>query len=94
MVPRAAPPVVPGFQKSPGVAVLLSFLLLGGGFLYLNRVGAGVALLVWDLFLFFLILIPFIGWVAAPLLWLVSFAIVAPLTYSAANDYNRSLGNR
>lgn len=76
--------------KSPGVAVLLSFLVLGSGYLYLNKVGVGVALIAWDVFLFLVFLVPFVGWVLGFFLWLVTFGVVAGLVVSEANSQNRA----
>ena len=55
----AQTPIAPqrrGQPKSAGVAVLLSFLLLGAGHLYMGRTGAGIALIVLDVFLWLLAL--------------------------------------
>ena len=90
----AAPYVMPYViqaPKSSGIAVLLSFLVLGGGYLYLNKIGVGIALIAWDVFLFLVFLIPFIGWVLGFFLWLVSFVVVACLVVSEANSQNRAL---
>jgi len=93
-------PMVPGVQyhvqhtvispKSGGVAVLLTFLWLGTGHLYLGRTTPGVLLLVLNLFLFFLLVIPIIGWVLGFLGWVAAF-IAASISCSsiAAQDNAR-----
>lgn len=83
--------VVVQAPKSGGIAVLLNFIVLGGGHLYLNKVGVGIALICWEVFLFLLLLIPIIGWVGAPLLWLVTFGISSAVCVSEANAQNRAL---
>src|SRR3954451_8775807 len=54
------PPVAMVSAKSPGIAVLLSFLWLGAGHLYANQTTAGVLLIVFDAFLW-LISFTFVG---------------------------------
>ena len=77
--------------KSPGVAVLLTFLLLGAGHLYVNKVGAGVALIVFDLFLLLISLSVF-GLIVSVPVWFVAFAIAATTSASAASRWNASAG--
>jgi TM2 domain-containing membrane protein YozV len=90
--PPYGPPVpVPVISaKSPGIAVLLS-IWLGGGQLYVGQVAAGVCLLIWHFFLLF-VTFTVIGLIVAVPLWLISFAIVASLAASEANNYNRRNG--
>jgi len=76
--------------KSPGIAVLLS-IWLGGGQLYVGQIAAGVCLLIWHFFLIF-VTFTLIGLIVAVPLWLISFAIVASLAASEANNYNRRNG--
>lgn len=90
--PGGAPqPSVRPAPKSVGVAVLLSLVWFGGGHLYANRTAAGVALLVYDLFLFILS-ISIAGLVVALPLWVISLPIVMITAASAANAYNRRNG--
>lgn len=81
-------PVVPA--KSPGIAVLLS-IWLGGGQLYVGQVAAGVCLLIWHFLLVF-VTFTVVGLIVAVPLWVISFAIVAPLAASEANNFNRRNG--
>lgn len=77
--------------KSVGVAVLLSLVWFGAGHLYANRTAAGIALLVYDLFLFILS-ISIAGLVVALPLWAISLPIVMITAASATNAYNRRNG--
>lgn len=80
-------------EKSAGVAVLLTFLWLGAGHLYLNRVTPGVLLLVLDFFLvLFFLFVPILGWILGFVGWLVAFCIAAASCSSIAaadNDMRR-----
>lgn len=97
--PWTAPPlggeparqIVAVTPKSAGVAVLLSFLWLGAGNLYVNQIGAGILLLVIHLFLVMMTL-TFIGAVLSVPLWVVLFAVAAGTSAGAANRHNRRLG--
>ena len=89
--PYPAPTYVVQTPKSAGIAVLLSLLVLGGGHLYLNRIGVGIALVCWDVFLFLVFLVPIVGWVIGFVLWVVSFGIVAAVVVAEANTQNRAL---
>jgi TM2 domain-containing membrane protein YozV len=76
-------------EKSAGVAVLLTFLWLGAGHLYLNRVTPGVLLLVLDFFLvLFFLFVPFIGWILGFLGWLAAFIAAAVSCSSIAASEN------
>ena len=94
------PPQIPGGRppagappKSPGIAVLLSFLWLGAGHLYAEKVGTGVVLLIWN-FLLVVLGFTFVGLIVAFPLWLVSAPIVMILASSAANRFNERHGFR
>lgn len=69
--------------------MLLSFLWLGAGHLYANRIATGVCLILFQLFILWPLLFVF-G--AGFLLWLVTAPIVMVLAASAANDFNRRNG--
>ncbi len=75
--------------KSPGVAVLLTFLWLGAGHLYANRTGIGVCLLLFEFF----VLVPllFVFGVGI-LLWLVTAPIAMITAASAARNFNARNG--
>jgi TM2 domain-containing membrane protein YozV len=62
--------------KSPGVAVLLSFIWLGAGHLYVGRIGLGIGIMVFDFFLILLSLIPF-SWILTVPVWLIAFVFIA-----------------
>ncbi|MGY1711380.1 hypothetical protein ACI8AC_17925 [Geodermatophilus sp. SYSU D00758] len=92
-LPQPAPPpttVVP--VKTPGIAVLLSVLWMGAGHLYAGKTGAGVAFMITGLFLWLLWLVPLIGWVLAPLLWLPIFIVAAYTAAAAAREHNAHWG--
>ena len=79
--------------KTPGIAVLLSFLWLGAGHLYAGRTGAGVAFMVTNFFLvLFFFLIPLIGWVIAPLIWVPLFVVAAVTASGAVKAHNARWG--
>ncbi len=90
MVQQPFPPVVVA-AKSPGVAVLLSFIWLGAGHLYANKTGLGVALMVYDACLVVLAL-SLIGLILALPLWLISAPFVMWHAASSANAFNRRNG--
>ncbi len=90
-VQYAPQPVAMVGAKSTGIAVLLSFLWLGAGHLYANRIVTGMLLLVYDAFLV-LLCFTFIGALLAVPLWLLSAPIVMILAASAAKDFNRRNG--
>lgn len=73
-----------GQPKSAGVAVLLSFLWFGAGHLYAGRVGAGVALAIYD-FVLLMIAVTGLGLIVAVPLWLLSAPVVMITAASAAN---------
>lgn len=78
-------------QKSPGVAVLLSFLWLGAGNLYVNQIPGGVALLLANMFLIMLAATIFGLLIAVPM-WFVLFIISAVTASSAATQHNARYG--
>ena len=86
MVYRPGPPVVS--EKSAGVAVLLTFVWLGAGHLYLNRVTPGVLLMVLHVFLWMIFLVPFVGWVLGFFGWLAAFIAATVSCSSIANEEN------
>ena len=85
--PAAVVPV-----KTPGIAVLLTFLWLGAGHLYAGRTTTGLALLGLNLFLFLLLMVPLIGWVLAPLGWIAAFIYAAISSSSAVKQHNARYG--
>lgn len=87
--PQAAVRVVTA--KSPGIGVLLSFLWLGAGHLYVGQIGLGVGLIVFDFFLVLLSFIPFLWLLTFPV-WLVSLVFVAINVSNAAKAFNRRNG--
>ena len=74
--------------KSGGVAVLLTFLWLGAGHLYLGRTTPGVLLLVLHFFLIFLLVIPILGWVLGFLGWVAAFIGASVSCSSIATEEN------
>ncbi len=78
--------------KTPGIAVLLSFLWLGAGHLYAGRTGAGVAFMAINFFLVFFMFIPFIGWLIAPVIWVPLFVVAAVTASGAVKAYNARWG--
>jgi len=78
--------------KTPGIAVLLSFLWLGAGHLYAGRTGVGLALIAIDLVLILLLMVPLIGWVLAPLGWLGLFIYAAISSSNAVKQHNARFG--
>jgi TM2 domain-containing membrane protein YozV len=73
--------------KSAGVAILLTFLWLGAGHLYLNRVGHGVALLVLHFFLALLCLTGVGALLGVPG-WILGFVLAAVSCSSIAAQDN------
>ncbi|MEJ2866488.1 hypothetical protein WCD74_01840 [Actinomycetospora sp. OC33-EN08] len=72
--------------KSAGVAVLLSFLWLGAGHLYLDRIGTGLTLMAAHFFVGFLLFFLFfpLGFLA----WLAGFITCAIVCSNLANQIN------
>jgi TM2 domain-containing membrane protein YozV len=86
------PPALHVFPaKSPGIGVLLSFLWLGAGHLYVGKIGLGIGLIVFDFFLVLLSLIPFI-WILTFPIWLIAFIFVAINVSNEAKAFNRRNG--
>jgi TM2 domain-containing membrane protein YozV len=77
--------------KSAAIAAVLSFFWLGLGHLYANRIGVGVALMIYDAFLVVLS-ITLVGLILAIPLWVVSTPLVMYLSARAAADFNRRNG--
>lgn len=77
--------------KSPGIAVLLSFIWLGAGHLYANKVGTGSLLVIFDFFLLLLALTG-VGLLVAVPIWLVAAPCVMLLSAGAVNSFNRRNG--
>jgi TM2 domain-containing membrane protein YozV len=89
--PVAGQPVVVVAAKSAGIAVLLTLLWLGAGHLYAGKIGAGIALVVFDLVLAMLAATLF-GLIIAVPVWMVTFAIAAFLAANAVSEFNRRNG--
>ena len=89
--PYPPAPVVVVPLKTPGIAVLLSFLWLGAGHLYAGKIAAGVVLMVVDFFVVLIAFIPFVGWILAPLLWVPLFIVAAITSTVAASNHNARL---
>ncbi|WP_432541846.1 hypothetical protein [Kineococcus sp. SYSU DK002] len=92
-----ARPVVLVPAKTPGLAVLFSFLWLGAGNCYAGQVGLGVTLIVAQVVCApvaaFLASITFgLSLVVTVPIWLVAFAVSAATGYSRCTEHNRSLG--
>jgi TM2 domain-containing membrane protein YozV len=77
--------------KSPGIAVLLTFLWLGAGDLYVGRIGLGIGLMVFDAFLVLLSIIPF-SWIITVPVWWIAFICVAIHVSNEAKAFNRRNG--
>ncbi|MBL8928429.1 MAG: hypothetical protein JNM77_19700 [Pseudonocardia sp.] len=77
--------------KSPGVAVLLSFIWLGAGHLYVGNIGLGIGLMVFDFFLVLVSLIP-LSWILTVPVWLISFVFIAIHVSNAAKAFNARNG--
>lgn len=89
MVYRPGAPVVS--EKSAGVAVVLTFLWLGAGHLYLNRTAPGVLLMLLHVFLWLLLVVPFLGWALGFIGWIAAFiAATVSCTSIAAEDNARA----
>jgi TM2 domain-containing membrane protein YozV len=78
--------------KTPGIAVLLTFLWLGAGHLYAGRTTTGLALLGVNVFLFLLLMVPLIGWVLAPMAWIGLFIFAAISSAGAVKQHNARYG--
>lgn len=83
--------------KTPGLAVLFSFLWLGAGNCYAGQVGLGVALIIAQVVCAPLaaILASFtlgISLLVTVPIWIVAFAVSAITGYNACKEHNRSLG--
>ncbi len=79
--------------KTPGIAVLLSFLWLGAGHLYAGRTGAGVAFMATNFFLvLFFLFIPLIAWLIAPVVWVPLFVVAAVTASGAVRAHNARWG--
>lgn len=89
--PAVAQPMVVVAAKSTGIAVLLTLLWLGAGHLYAGKIGAGVALMVFD-FVLSLLAITGFGLIIAFPVWLVSVVVAAMLASSAVTAFNRRNG--
>jgi hypothetical protein len=76
--------------KSPGIAVLLTFLWLGAGHLYAGSVTVGVLLLILDFFLVLLSLVPFAIILTIPI-WIIAFIICSISVARCVETYNRRL---
>ena len=61
---------------------------------WLGRTGPGVVLMIVDAFLVLLLLLPIVGWLLAPMIWIPLFIVAAITSSSAVNSYNRRLGIR
>jgi TM2 domain. len=48
------------FHKSEGIAILLGLLITGGGQMYAGRIGRGIAMFLFSIFSWVLLLIPFL----------------------------------
>lgn len=83
--------VVAMAPKTPGLAVLLSFLWFGAGHLYANRTASGIVLMVVDL-LILCVALTGVGLVVALPLWVVMAPIVMAMSAAATTDYNRRNG--
>jgi TM2 domain-containing membrane protein YozV len=77
--------------KSPGVAVLLSFIWLGAGHLYVGRIGLGIAIMVFEFFLVLFSLIPFSWFLTVPV-WLIAFVLIAINVSNEAKAFNARNG--
>lgn len=72
--------------KSAGIAILLNFLWLGAGQIYLSRVGTGICLAALEFFLWVLA-VTVVGSVIAVPIWLVAFICAAiSCTYIASHE--------
>jgi TM2 domain-containing membrane protein YozV len=89
--PYGRPAITVVAAKSAAIAAVLSFFWLGLGHLYANRIGVGIALMIYDAFLVILG-ITFVGLVLAIPLWLISTPLVMYLSARAAADFNRRNG--
>lgn len=88
--PAHGAPVVAIAPKSAGLAVFLTFLWLGAGHLYVNRITSGIVLLVVDLVLWLLMWSLIGAFVAVPM-WLILFIVAAIRVSGHVTAYNRRL---
>ncbi len=80
------PPVAVRPMKSAGIAVLLSFLWIGAGHLYLDRIGTGLVLMGAHFFVGFLLFVLFFP--LAFLVWLAAFITCAVVCSNLAHQIN------
>ncbi|MEZ0165492.1 hypothetical protein AB2L27_12055 [Kineococcus sp. LSe6-4] len=96
---QAPRPVVPVPAKTPGLAVLLSFLWLGAGNCYAGQVGLGVTFIVAQV-----VCAPIAAFLAALTagfslvltvpVWIAAFAVSAATGYARCRAHNAALGIR
>jgi TM2 domain-containing membrane protein YozV len=84
---QAQPPVRVISPKSAGIAVLLTFLWLGAGHLYANRVTTGVILIISDMLLWALSFTIILAIVTVPI-YIILLVVSAILAAQAAKDFN------
>jgi TM2 domain-containing membrane protein YozV len=83
--------------KTPGLAVLFSFLWLGAGNCYAGQVGLGVTLIIAQVVcaplsaILASVTLGFSLLITVPI-WIVAFVVSAVTGYSACTEHNRSLG--
>lgn len=90
-------PVVVVPVKTPGLAVLFSFLWLGAGNCYAGQTALGVCLIVTQVvcapIATFLASVTFgLSLVVTGPIWLVAFVVSAVTGYNACKEHNRTLG--
>lgn len=90
-LPQAFVPQVVVTAKTPGIAVLLSFLWLGAGHLYAGRTTTGIMFMVANFMLVLVSFIPFAFLVTVPI-WIVLFIAAALTAHGAAVAYNQRWG--
>ncbi|QTR01537.1 hypothetical protein J7S33_19395, partial [Saccharothrix algeriensis] len=73
--------------KSPGVAVLLSFLWLGAGNLYAGQTALGIVLILVN-FPLWIFALTFIGMIIAFPVWVVLAIVGMVLAAQGAKDFN------
>ena len=78
--------------KTPGIAILLSFIWLGAGHLYAGRTTQGLVLLGVNFFLLLFLMVPLIGWVLSPLAWIGLFVYAAISSSNAVKQHNAHWG--
>ena len=87
---RGGSPVALTQRKSVGLAVFLTFLLLGAGHMYAGQQKLGVALAIFACVLI-VILFTRIGAVVSVMLWLITAPIAMIWSASAVRQYNAAL---